>query len=759
MALTLTKSELAAELSARGVESAADRLDALCELDGRQFLAGDGSIDIIRLTGVLSERRANLNRPASRQSRRLAERKDDKYQRHRENMAARQAEESLLGREIGAIPHVVRQDRVDACRLDLRKFCETYFPKRFFMGWSPDQLKSIAKIETAILKGALYAFAMPRGFGKTSLCIAACIWAILYGHWKYVMVIGAEITHAKKIIGAIKKAMQRNTLLIADFPSALFPIYKLSRIAQRAQGQLCHGVPTDIEWTDEKIVMPSISGSPCAGSIVEVRGITAAVRGMFHDLADGTTIRPDGFLIDDPQTKKSAKSDTLTDEREEIIKGDVLGSVGPGTRISALMPMTVIKSGDLADRMLDHEKHPEWRGERMRMVNKWPDRMDLWEKYHDLWKNEQRDTAIAGAANEFYLENKCAMDLGAEVPWAENKGDCVSALQFAMHLRFTMGDEAFFAELQNDPVKTDSEAIELMSADEIAEKLNGYSIGTFPASVEYVTAFIDVQDSLLYWVITGWTQAFSGYTSMYGTFPQQKERHFTLRKARIRIESIYPNMTKESAIASAIEALTNDLLSKQFVRADGVQLGISRCLVDSGYFPDLVYEVCRRSAHRGILMPSKGESITCKRRPMSEFEQKQGQINRGHWIVGRSPNRALRYVRIDTNYWKSFVHARYVTHLETEGSLSLFGKDRNVHRMFAEHQVSEHPIRTSANGRTVDEFERRSGGGDNHFLDCQVGCAVAASICGAQLKGITIPTKKTIRRVPLSEMRGRPRGA
>src|ERR1035437_9944964 len=62
-----------------------------------------------------------------------------------------------------------------------RCFCESYFPRTFYLGWSPDHLKVIAKIERAVLHGGLFEMAMPRGSGKTSLCETACLWAILTG--------------------------------------------------------------------------------------------------------------------------------------------------------------------------------------------------------------------------------------------------------------------------------------------------------------------------------------------------------------------------------------------------------------------------------------------------------------------------------------------------------------------------------------------------------------------------------------------------
>ena len=47
-----------------------------------------------------------------------------------------------------------------------------------------------------------------------------------------------------------------------------------------------------------------------------------------------------------------------------------------------------------------------------------------------------------------------------------------------------------------------------------------------------MTMFIDVQASLLFFVVTAWEDNFTGYVVDYGSFPDQKRPYFTLRDAR-----------------------------------------------------------------------------------------------------------------------------------------------------------------------------------------------------------------------------------
>ena len=97
--------------------------------------------------------------------------------------------------------------------------------------------------------------------------------------------------------------------------------------------------------------------------------------------------------------------------------------------------------------------------------------------------------------------------------------------------------------------------------------------------------------------------------------------------------------------------------------------------------------------------------------------------------------RELRHVRVDTNYWKTFCHDRLATAHSDRGCLSLPGRPGD-HRAFSDHvAASEYWVRTEGRGRVVNEWKSRPGAPDNHWLDCLVGCAVAASTLGVSLAG------------------------
>jgi len=661
------------------------------------------------------------------------------YEERRDAERQRQANQSLLGRDIGPLPEVGNPRRKAECERNFRLFCECYFPDTFSLDWSEDHIKVITKIETAVLFGGLFALALPRGTGKTSLAEAACLWAMLYGHREFVALIGATEGAALEILDSIKTELDVNELLAEDFPEVCFPVDQLNGIANRCAGQLYLGVRTRITWTSNEIVLPTIKNSRASGIIVRVAGITGRIRGMKYKRSDGRNVRPSLVIIDDPQTSESAGSLEQTRKRIRVLAGDILGLAGPGQKISGVMPCTIIRPGDMADTILDKNKHPDWNGEKTRMVYKFPDNMKLWEKYAEIRAESLRTNGNFQAATKFYEENREAMDAGAEVSWeARYNHDEISALQHAMNLKF-QDETAFRSEYQNEPAPEDMNEDVIMTADEIAAKLNNMKRGEIPVGATFLTMFIDVQKELLYYLVAAWEECFSGYVVDYGVYPKQNRRYFLLRDARPTLQDAASGSGLEGSVYAGLEALTDELLSREWPRDDGAMMKIERCLIDAnwGQTTDVVYQFCRQSTHSAILLPSHGRYVGAGSKPMSEYRKQPGDRVGHNWMI---PNvrgkRAVRHALFDANYWKSFIHARFAVGMGDRGCLSLYGNQALAHQLLAVHLTSEYRVKTEGRGRKVDEWKLRPEASDNHWLDCLVGCAVAASMQGATLPGI-----------------------
>jgi hypothetical protein len=274
------------------------------------------------------------------------------------------------------------------------------------------------------------------------------------------------------MLESIKMELDGNEHLLADYPEVVSPIQALDGIANRCNGQLYKGERTHIGWTAREIVLPTMPGSVASGAIIKVAGITGRIRGMKYKRADGQTVRPTLVVLDDPQTDESARSLSQCATRESVLAGAILGLAGPGKKISGIMPCTVIRPGDMADNILTRDKHPEWNGERTKLVYSFPTDEKLWQRYAELRAESLRSHGDIRLATELYAAERDAMDAGAMVAWPERfNHDELSAIQHAMNLKF-QDEAAFFAEYQNEPLPEDSAADDELTADQIAGKTN-----------------------------------------------------------------------------------------------------------------------------------------------------------------------------------------------------------------------------------------------------------------------------------------------
>jgi len=711
------------------------------------YAIGDGkSVDLLRYAAWLMQR--YLQPAAPTQS----------YEERKEHQRRRAAELARAGQDIGSIPPVVNPERRQQATESFRFFCERYFPDVFYLPWSDDHLKVIDKIEQAVLQGGLFALAMPRGSGKTVCMQMACLWSALIGATPFVCLIAASADRAQHLLENIKVWLETNELLAEDFPEVTFPIRALERITNRQRGQKHNGTPTRIEWLNDKIVLPTIDGSAASGVVISCSGMKGSdIRGQNHARADGKVVRPQLVMVDDPQTTESAWSPSQSQRREAILAGDVLGMAGPGKKISGLMACTVIRPGDMADNILDRDKHPEWQGERTKMVYAFPTNEKLWAKYAELRAESLRNDGDGSEATEFYKQNRQAMDAGAMVAWPQrfNK-DELSAIQHAMNLKFR-DEAAFFAEYQNEPL-VEKEGEGMLTADEIVQKLNRHDRAIAPLNCTALTLFIDVQQKALFWMLCGWEPDFTGYVLDYGTWPDQKRQFFMLRDIRRTLAHQKPDAGLEGAIYHGLEQLCTERLGRVYKREDGLDMRIDRCLIDAnwGQSTDVVYQFCRQSRFAGIVQPSHGKYIGASSIPFAEYKRKKGDHVGLHWrIPGMVGKRSVRHVLIDTNYWKSFVQARLSVAMGDPGCLSLYGRDETTHRLLAEHLTAEYCVRTAAKDRVVDEWKLKAIRPDNHWLDCLVGCAVAASVCGVKLFGTQSAEQEPRRRYKLSELQNK----
>ena len=82
-------------------------------------------------------------------------------------------------------------------RYDLLGFILKFFRTAVPLRMSGKHEEFLEQLQDAILHGGRVAVALPRGYGKTTLIVLATLWAVLYGHRRYIAVIAATAKDAR----------------------------------------------------------------------------------------------------------------------------------------------------------------------------------------------------------------------------------------------------------------------------------------------------------------------------------------------------------------------------------------------------------------------------------------------------------------------------------------------------------------------------------------------------------------------------------
>lgn len=675
----------------------------------------------------------------------------DRRRRHERRQHAEQA-------ELGQIPAVANPERREACRLDLCRFLRDYFPESTGISpFSDGHHRVIARLQSALLHGGRIMNWVYRGFAKTTITENAAIWASFYGHRKYIAIFGANKAEAQGLIDSISREITTNELLAEDFPEVCMPFLALDGKPQRCGSQTYQGELTGIVQKKDTLVLPTLrlpaGPTAASGAILRARGLLGAARGMKFKRSDGVQQRPDFVLIDDPQDDASARSPQQIAKRLNVIRKGILLSAGHRAPLACAINATCIEAQDLVQQLADRERFPEWEVEKIPMVHSWSSAHEtLWQEYAELRRTFAPNVPGARleaqrSSTEYYRRHQIEMDAGCAVSWEScfDPSTELSAIQHAYNFYFDNGSDVFAAECQGEPISLSPAAVAPLDAPVLTRHVNGFARGEVPESCPHLVGFCDVHDDVLYWMVCAWREDCSGAVVDYGTFPDQNRAYFLKRDAPRTLEHLFGDVGREVKIAQGVDGVVQALAGREWQRTDCTPIHIGKFLIDSGYCADAVEQVCRTSPLAPILQMSRGVGVKASECPISEYRPRTGWQLGEHWYIPKPSKRALRTVRFDSNYWKLWLRARLAIPPPGDGGLSLFGQPGQDHRLLIDHLLSEQPIETAARGRTVIEW-RLLAGRDNHWLDCAVGCAVAASLLGCQLHGAVDRGNRTVSR-------------
>lgn len=630
------------------------------------------------------------------------------------------------------VTRIVQRKRV----LDsLELFLSELFPELFSDPFGEVQRDSIAQEQHVLESGVgLLNKLEPRGYGKSTRSILSAVWSCLKGVQDFVLICCDSVDKSSDLLKIAHKSLAENDDLLELFPELLC-FRLLENNTHRCQYQTYKGKPTKISIKGDTICFPELGGQFASEGAIIVSRPFKKSRGKN---IDGR--RPSVVILDDVQSSEDAMSPTSTAKNIQTLKTDIACLGTPKNPVAIINNATIIRDDDYPSRVAAMRSFTTVR---YKMLESFPTDVALWEEYQGIRQTFDTGSAAdkeraAVDALEFYVANRKAMDEGASATWDHAYSTAkqeVSTIQSAQNFIADFGRESFDSELQNTP-QEETVSIDLLTIRDIMRKTNHVPAGIVPNDCGKLVAMIDVHEEILDFELWGFDQYFGGAKILGGTWPDQRALTFAHQQPPKPLSLLYPKMSIPARLNAALEDLFAFILGREFLREDGVPMRVSRCLVDSnGFYSDDIKRTCRGSKFATILTPSYGKGIGARRSPISQWEKVRGRKDIGpEWTPTKPRHGELSGIVFDTNYWKTRLHKQIAQPKGDRGSLSLHAGSGDTHRRSAEGYRAEKPVEVAVGSRVVQEWQLIPGG-QNHPLDCAVGCLVAASFEGITTHG------------------------
>lgn len=316
-----------------------------------------------------------------------------------------------------------RDQRRTKAQYDYEFFCRTYFPhyvkseSSVFQNWLYVNFPKLVDKPT----GQFVNISAPRGEAKSTLGTQlGTIWLTVTGRKHFIPLVMDSLGQAATMLEAVKVELDSNPRLAMDFPESC------------GAGRV---------WNAGVILTKNNVKIQAFGSVTRMRGIR---HGPY---------RPDFVWLDDIENDENVRSKEQRDKVENWVKKVVLPLGPPDGTLDVFYLNTILHYDSAANRF---HSNPQWRTrKKFKAIIRWPDRMDLWEKWEEHFINQEIDDADPGdevetEADAFYRENKAEMDKGAIVSWPTMR-----PLIKLMQIR-AGGHHTFDCEYQNDPNNEDA---------------------------------------------------------------------------------------------------------------------------------------------------------------------------------------------------------------------------------------------------------------------------------------------------------------
>lgn len=641
--------------------------------------------------------------------------------------AERVREYNARKNEIGEIPPPRHPRLKERCRYDLEAFGWYYCRSVLKHRASPEIKESlILEVQNCILNGGQSLKLYGRGAGKTTwIEHIAPVWAVLYGHRRFPVVISATLKQGKKGLKTIKKILSRSPEIAADFPAVARPIAALGGISQRAAAQTWHGRPTDIEWGSDQIALPVLRDDTTGalydagcGAIIAATGVGGAIRG-----ANEGGQRPDFLIIDDPQTKKAAHSPSMVQDIIDYIRQDALSLAGHDTTMSAFVTITPQCFGDVATELSSQTKYPEWSVTVQPFIKtpcqNWSKLVaEFCERYAADMANHDHAKPLS---TEWYKANRHLFaGLKTIDPEQYDHEREIDVVHHLLNLRAKLGETAFNAEIMMEVVDRTSELS--INPDLVSRALNGTPRGVLPPGTDTAVAFVDVNQKKgagLSWMVIAFGVGRVSAIVNYGRYPQNGEP---------LVPPGSSDYVRNKLVAAGINYIVKMLAGMRLVTAQGHRVNLRAVAFDRGWLPDVVHRVLFVIRQK---MPLPFSLVAMRGFPWNKFGTRQSDVLRrdssGYVFATRS--QYGEYIAQMSAYWREIAQSGFLETPLMPGSISIFGRDPAEHfqlanEICAEKLVRKYPVFNGSKTTMAWDWLTT---GPEHFCDCLSGAFALAS--------------------------------
>jgi predicted phage terminase large subunit-like protein len=284
---------------------------------------------------------------------------------------------------------------------------------------------------TVCLTGKKLNVLAPRGSAKSTLVtLAFALRAALEGREPYIWIISDTRHQAIAHLENLKDELADNATLVEAY-ARLFSTLDFGPWTLDKQGPVKHAkaIPR------QRANLIGLKN----GVTIEAFGTGQRIRGRRR-----RANRPTLIICDDIQNDSHIESARQREKSRAWFEGMLLKA---GTKRTIIIHLgTALHQGAIGIALMNT---PGWISKRFQAIERWPDRMDLWREWEEIYANMDLDDRAA-RARQFYDDRRTAMDLGAKLLWPEEED-----LYTLMCMRVEGGRTAFEREKQNVPINPD----------------------------------------------------------------------------------------------------------------------------------------------------------------------------------------------------------------------------------------------------------------------------------------------------------------